>query len=100
MEPTNILVHVMQDGLEQTVTKVSEHKMRTLYGITLLLWAFRFSDRNIVYCNDKHIIIYFLADINECSSNPCVNGPCVNGANQYTCTCDGGWTGTNCDEGK
>ena len=41
----------------------------------------------------------FLADIDKCSSNPCVNGQCVDSANQYACTCDAGWTGTNCDEG-
>ena len=42
----------------------------------------------------------FLADIDKCSSNPCVNGQCVDSANHYTCTCDAGWIGTNCDEGK
>ena len=47
---------------------------------------------------DKNI--YFLIDIDECSNSPCVNGQCANGANHYTCTCDAGWTGTNCNTGK
>ena len=65
-----------------------------------LLWVFRSFTRNIVlqwwYIN----CLYFLIDIDECSSIPCVNGQCVNGANLYTCICDSGWTGTNCEEGR
>ena len=45
-------------------------------------------------------LFLFLADIDECSSILCANGQCINGVNQYTCSCDAGWTGTNCDEGK
>ena len=44
--------------------------------------------------------IYFLSDIDECSSSPCANGQCANEANQYICTCEAGWIGTNCDTGK
>ena len=52
----------------------------------------------VLYCKDTCKSV-FLADIDECSTTPCVNGQCENGANQYTCTCDAGWTGTNCDTG-
>ncbi|KAH3831295.1 hypothetical protein DPMN_104558 [Dreissena polymorpha] len=42
-----------------------------------------------------------LTDIDECATNPCKNGAtCINGQNKYTCTCAGGWQGTNCDQGK
>ncbi|KAH3831281.1 hypothetical protein DPMN_104543 [Dreissena polymorpha] len=54
-------------------------------------------------------------NINECATNPCKNGAtcnnllnnyteltatkngatCINGQNKYTCTCAGGWQGTN-----
>ena len=33
----------------------------------------------------------------HCAPNPCANGSCQNGASGYTCSCDAGWTGTNCD---
>ncbi|XP_072022532.1 lysyl oxidase homolog 2-like [Amphiura filiformis] len=38
------------------------------------------------------------ADSIDCASNPCVNGQCQDGANQYTCVCNPGWTGENCDK--
>lgn len=42
-----------------------------------------------------------ILDIDECESSPCQNGAtCHNNQNHYACTCAGGWTGTNCDEGK
>jgi len=35
---------------------------------------------------------------NPCGSNPCDHGSCTNGpSNTYTCTCDPGYTGTDCD---
>jgi alpha-tubulin suppressor-like RCC1 family protein len=34
---------------------------------------------------------------NDCSPNPCQNGgSCADGVGTYTCTCTGGYTGTNC----
>lgn len=39
-----------------------------------------------------------IVDVNECASTPCFNsGICTNGRNVYTCTCQPGWRGTNCE---
>ena len=40
-----------------------------------------------------------LTDINDCLSSPCVYGSCTDNANSYTCTCAGGYTGTDCETG-
>ena len=48
----------------------------------------------------SNISYIFLLDIDECASSPCVNGQCQDGINQYTCLCDPGWTGANCDTGE
>lgn len=37
-------------------------------------------------------------DADDCAANPCVHGACTDGANSYSCTCDAGWTGANCDQ--
>ena len=37
-----------------------------------------------------------LSDINDCLPNPCVHGNCADGVDNYTCTCEPGWTGVNC----
>jgi len=39
-------------------------------------------------------------DLNECAfgQNPCVNGVCVNLVGSYSCTCNAGWAGRNCDQ--
>ena len=37
-------------------------------------------------------------DINDCKNSPCKNGgKCNDLLNAYTCTCDIGYTGMNCD---
>lgn len=43
---------------------------------------------------------YQVSDIGECVSSPCVHGTCTDQLNSYTCQCQPGYTGTNCDIGK
>ncbi len=37
-------------------------------------------------------------DQNNCNPNPCVHGVCTEGSDTYSCACDQGWQGTDCDE--
>ncbi len=43
--------------------------------------------------------VHLHADINECASNPCTNGDCNNQLAQFVCSCDAGWTGSQCELG-
>ncbi|XP_035693731.1 fibropellin-1-like [Branchiostoma floridae] len=36
--------------------------------------------------------------IDECASSPCTHGTCTDGVASYTCSCENGWTGLNCDQ--
>ena len=36
-------------------------------------------------------------NINDCASDPCINGTCSDLVNAYSCYCQVGFTGTNCD---
>ncbi|XP_078612837.1 uncharacterized protein LOC144882728 [Branchiostoma floridae x Branchiostoma japonicum] len=38
------------------------------------------------------------ADIDDCASSPCVHGICTDGVGSYTCSCENGWTGQDCDQ--
>ena len=47
------------------------------------------------------LIIVFITDINECSSNPCINGgSCTDQVNGYACSCQPGYTGRQCQTSK
>ncbi|KAI8493289.1 hypothetical protein Bbelb_292930 [Branchiostoma belcheri] len=34
----------------------------------------------------------------DCLSSPCAHGTCTDGVASYTCSCENGWTGYNCDQ--
>ncbi|CAH1256482.1 NOTCH1 [Branchiostoma lanceolatum] len=38
------------------------------------------------------------ADIDDCASSPCVHGTCTDGMASYTCSCENGWEGADCDQ--
>ena len=40
-------------------------------------------------------VVFFYPD--ECAGNPCVNGGCTDNVASYTCLCNPGYTGTNCN---
>lgn len=44
--------------------------------------------------------IFKISDLDECFSSPCVHGVCTNRLYSYTCDCQPGYTGTNCETGK
>jgi len=45
--------------------------------------------------------ISFFLDIDDCQPMPCKNNAtCVDHVNNYTCTCDSGFTGRNCEIGE
>lgn len=51
--------------------------------------------------NNLHNYYSFSADINECLQNPCSNSvTCQNVPGSYTCVCNSGWTGQDCDIGE
>ncbi len=55
-------------------------------------------DRIVKYC--AWYTFTSLADINECGSNPCENeGTCTDVPNGYTCVCESGYTGDECQTG-
>ena len=44
--------------------------------------------------------ILFFSDTNECTSTPCQNGGnCTDQVNGYSCTCEDGYEGINCETG-
>ncbi|VDI10137.1 Hypothetical predicted protein [Mytilus galloprovincialis] len=48
----------------------------------------------------KYLTVWYTcSDIDECVSNPCQHGGvCTDGINGYTCTCDSGYAGVNCED--
>ena len=50
-----------------------------------------FLNCKLLYCSG--------VDIDECASSPCLHGTCVDRINGYTCNCEPGYTGVNCQTG-
>ena len=48
-------------------------------------------------CLDGFTGIHCEVNIDECSGNPCFNGECTDGVNEYSCQCEVGYFGTNCN---
>ena len=60
---------------------------------------FNFRLHRIKYIFDK-IIFIFIKDTDDCALNPCQNGgSCVDGVDSFTCFCDAGFEGVNCQTG-
>ena len=44
---------------------------------------------------------FLISEIDECDSNPCQNAvKCVDRLNGYTCDCNSGFSGPNCESGE
>ena len=48
--------------------------------------------------NVKVLILHTAVD--DCSPNPCSYGTCTDQVNGFSCTCDSGYTGETCDQGR
>ena len=55
------------------------------------------SNKNIYY---NLFDCFTPANHSHCQPNPCVHGSCVEITGGYSCTCNSGYTGKNCDTGK
>ena len=45
-------------------------------------------------------LVEYSADIDNCIGVTCSgSGTCVDGVNSYTCSCEAGYTGSNCETG-
>ena len=49
----------------------------------------------------KRLYNYFLLDSSWCKNpNPCLNGNCTDVGDNYTCSCEQGFTGERCEIGE
>eukprot|EP00057_Strongylocentrotus_purpuratus_P029787 XP_011684261.1 PREDICTED: fibropellin-1-like [Strongylocentrotus purpuratus] len=65
-----------------------------VFNDTNQIFFYFYSNKNVVHPGYR---ISYTADINECLSNPCKNGgTCTDETNMYTCTCEAGYTGDEC----
>lgn len=68
-------------------------------NINLILWLL-FSYLSSLLSQIYFTNIFEISDLDECFSSPCVHGVCTNQLYSYTCDCQPGYTGTNCETGK
>lgn len=61
--------------------------------------AFFYSYIHIIQHNVSQLF-FLISDFNECVSSPCVHGTCIDQLHSYTCQCQLGYTGTNCETGQ
>ena len=81
--------------------------------MSLIFWTYLFrgfcEKKNPANPRKNYILKYscskvcnnLLLDIDDCTPNPCQNGGvCKDEVNNFTCTCDPGFTGKDCGTGK
>ena len=48
----------------------------------------------------KYTLWFFLFKVDDlCLTNPCIHGTCTSSPGLYTCSCQDGYKGQDCDEG-
>ncbi|CAH1245796.1 NOTCH1 [Branchiostoma lanceolatum] len=52
------------------------------------------------YCTSgaRYYNMYALCAVATCARSPCAHGTCTDDVASYTCTCESGWTGHDCDQ--
>ncbi|XP_019616714.1 PREDICTED: neurogenic locus notch homolog protein 1-like [Branchiostoma belcheri] len=65
------------------------------WGVDYDTHSYGTDSANGAHYNNKYALC---ADVDDCASSPCANGTCTDGVASYTCSCENGWTGNNCDQ--
>ncbi|KAI8512897.1 calcium ion binding [Branchiostoma belcheri] len=63
------------------------------YGVDYETHSYHLQGANY---NNKYALCAENTD--DCLSSPCAHGTCTDGVASYTCSCENGWTGNNCDQ--